>query len=125
MNRFGRQAQHAWQTLAPTAYAAIENPEQHFTELGEAAEAEWADLWPNLAGPDVPDESYTDKIGRLNNARARAEEIIRADWLTPADVDCEPDDGDEPHPLTVELMRIHHETMVEAGLRDPAIDYGI
>lgn len=83
MNRFGRIAQERWQALAPTAYAQIPDPNHHFSTLGEQAEKAWIDLADQLSGPDVPAETYFEKVGRINNARARAQEIIEADWLTP------------------------------------------
>jgi len=122
MNRFGRQAQLAWRELAPTAYAAINDAENHFTQLGEQAEQAWADLWPQLAGPDIPGESMTDKVGRLNAARLAAEEMIGADWLTPSADEQEPDDGDEPHPLAAAYVNAYTQAAVAEGLRDPALD---
>jgi hypothetical protein len=83
MNRFGRRAQELWQSLAPAAYSQIEDPNRHFSTLGEQAETAWIDLSDELAGPDSPGETYFEKVGRLNNARKRAEEVIQEDWLTP------------------------------------------
>lgn len=97
MNRFGRLAQDRWQGMAPTAYAQIDDPNRHFSTLGEQAEAAWIELSDDLAGPDVPGETYLEKVGRLNNARKRAEEVIQADWLTPPlqDQESEPDQLDQ------------------------------
>lgn len=91
MNRFGRLAQDRWRELAPAAYATIDDPNRHFSTLGEQAELAWIELSDELAGPDVPGETYLEKIGRLNNARKRAEEVIQADWLTPSPQDQEPE----------------------------------
>ena len=95
MNRFGRLAQDRWMKMAPATYAQISDTNRHFSTLGEEAEAAWIELSDELAGPDVPGESYLEKVGRLNNARKRAEEVIQADWLTPRAQDQEP----EPDPL--------------------------
>ena len=89
MNNFGRLAQDRWKQLAPAAYAKISDPNRHFSTLGEQAEAAWIELSDEFAGPDVPGETYLEKIGRLNNARKRAEEVIQADWLTPLPQDQE------------------------------------
>lgn len=97
MNRFGKLAQDQWKELAPAAYAMIDDPSRHFSTLGEQAEAAWIELSDELAGPDVPGETYLEKIGRLNNARKRAEEVIQADWLTPPSQqqESEPDQLDQ------------------------------
>lgn len=121
MNRFGTFAMKAWQNMAPAAYAEIEDPTGHFAALGEAAEAAWVDLWPQLAGPDVPGEATMDKVGRLNNARARAEELVRAEMLIPpAELVL---DDDQPDEFAAELLRTQHDAYVTEGLRDPSIDY--
>lgn len=100
MNRFGRWAETVWRTLAPTAYDEIPDPRAHFSALGVEAESQWGTLWPQLAGRDSPAEDFHMKVGRIENAKLRAEEIIRADLLTPPpDVqECEPGE-DEPDPL--------------------------
>ena len=123
MNRFGRQAQLAWQELAPTAYAAIERPEEHFTELGERAEQAWLDLWPQLVDPNIPVESPLGKVGQINAARTQADEIIRADWLTPSADEQEPDEGDEPSPFGAAMLAAYREAMVAERSVDPII-YG-
>ena len=102
MNRFGRLAQDRWREMAPAAYAQISDPNRHFSTLGEEAEAAWIELSDELAGPDVPGETYLEKVGRLNNARKRAEEVIQADWLTPPAQDQEP----EPDPLDQTAARM-------------------
>lgn len=97
MNRFGSLAQDRWQQLAPAAYGQISDPSRHFSTLGEQAEAAWIELSDELAGPDVPGETYLEKTGRLNNARKRAEEVIQAEWLTPPtqDQESEPEQLDQ------------------------------
>lgn len=55
----------------------------HFAEVGETAAAMVVELTAQLAGPDQPAESYLGKVGRLNAARLQAEEIVRAELLTP------------------------------------------
>lgn len=98
MNRFGRIAQARWMALAPTAYAQIPDPSSHFSTLGQQAEAAWVDVVDQLTGPDLPEETYFDKVGRINNAKMRAQELIEADWLTPPAevIEADPeDDGDQ------------------------------
>lgn len=52
-----------------------------------AALEAWRDLWPQLLDPDVTGEPTLRKLGRITNAQARAEEIVRAEFLMPAEGD--------------------------------------
>lgn len=83
MNGYGRSAQRTWQELAPMAYAEIEDPESYFAELGEQAADQVGDLTLQMQGPDLPNETYFQKVGRINAAKMQAEEIVRAELLTP------------------------------------------
>lgn len=83
MNRYGAQAMQMWQELAPTALAAIDDPNRHFSTLGEEALEQVTSLTIELSGPDVAGETYFEKIGRIENAKLRAEEMVRADLLIP------------------------------------------
>lgn len=106
MNRFGRFALEAWRTQAPSAFAALTNPEAHFAQLGEDAESAWAQLWPEMVGPDTAGEDMMHKAGRINNARLSAEEQIRADMLEPPEELIEDNDGpDEYGVLYLETRR--------------------
>ena len=100
MNRFGRFALESWRTLAPAALSQIPDPNRHFSELGEEAESQWASLWPQLLDPDSPGEDFFTKAGRVEAAKMQAEEMIRAELLTPPDELQESDEGDGPGPLT-------------------------
>lgn len=42
-------------------------------------------LTRQLAGPDLPGESYMEKVGRLNSAKSQATEIVLADLPVPVD----------------------------------------
>lgn len=92
MNKYGTQAMRMWQQLAPTALAAMDDPNRHFSMLGEEAAGQVVDLTIQLAGPDVPGETYFEKVGRLENAKLRAEEIIREELLVPPQEIHEQDD---------------------------------
>lgn len=83
MNKYGQYALTMWQRLAPTALAGIDDPSRHFSMLGEEALEQVTTLTVQLQGPDVPGETYFAKIGRIENAKLRAEEIVRADLLMP------------------------------------------
>ncbi len=99
MNRFGRFALEAWSTLAPTALSQIPDPQTHFSALGEQAFSAWADLWPQLVEPDVPGEDTFAKVGRIEAAKMQAEEMIRVEWLTPAEDQQDDDPGEIPDPM--------------------------
>ena len=83
MNTYGKFAQEAWKTTAPAEYALIPDPEAWFEQLGEEASIRVEDLTTALAGPDPVGESFLEKWGRLNAAKMQAEEIVRAEMLTP------------------------------------------
>ena len=75
MNRYGLRAKAHWEQFRPSAYAQLEDPGMYFTEMGEDIAGMVADLIPQLAGKDVPGESYLEKVARLNSAKSQAEEI--------------------------------------------------
>lgn len=83
MNKYGRMAMRHWAEHAPTRYRAIEDPETFFAHLGDQASEQILNLEAQLAGPDPADETYLGKVGRLNEARRRAEEIVLTDlvWI--------------------------------------------
>lgn len=115
MNTYGKRAQQAWQQLAPSAYAQIPDPNQHFSTLGREAQNQIADLTTQLAGPDEPGESFEHKVGRLNSAKMRAEEIVAADLLIPPREEWDPtnDPGDEPDEYGQAMMRALEERLYE------------
>ncbi|MFF2347558.1 TnpV protein [Pseudarthrobacter sp. NPDC058119] len=96
MNKYGRQAQEAWKAASPTRYSQIQNPEEFFTSLGEQAQEQVDELLPKLAGPDPKDETYFEKVGRLNAAKSQAEEIVRYDLLSPPETEDEEDEKVNP-----------------------------
>ncbi len=81
MNQYGAQAQKHWQQWLPDRYRTITTPEPFFTELGETAANLIAELQFQLSGPDIPGESYLEKVGRLNAAKMQAEEIVLAEQV--------------------------------------------
>lgn len=83
MNQYGKQAQRHWQKWFPDRYRAITDPELFFTELGQSAATRITELQTELAGPDLPGESYLQKVGRLNSAKMQAEEIVLTEEVFP------------------------------------------
>lgn len=95
MNEYGVMAQRHWQRWLPQRYAAIENPDDFFAELGEEVAAEIADQWARmrLEAGNPPGEDFMDGVGRLNALRKQAEEIVLHDRvLLPPEPGAE-DDG--------------------------------
>ena len=115
MNEYGKRAQRAWQQLAPSAYALIPNPSLHFSTLGQTAADQVVDLTTQLVGPDVPGEGFAQKVGRLNAAKMRAEEIVAADLLIPPRDEWDPtnDPGDEPDEYGLAMMRVLEQQQYE------------
>lgn len=99
MNRFGRLAMDHWRQVDPTRLEALEDPTDFFSALGQQVEDRVQELQSHLAGPDAPDETYLQKVGRLNAARAQAEEMALAElvWLQPATQPDPPSAIDEYH----------------------------
>ncbi len=85
MNRYGVRAQEYWQTFLPAEYAMIEDPETHFTQVGERMGADITRLALAIQGDDPIDEGYLEKLGRLNMARLQAEEQVIRETFPPSD----------------------------------------
>jgi len=118
MNKYGKFAMEAWRTIAPAEYNRLGNPTKFFTQLGEEAAIQVANLEIEIAGPDTPGESYLQKVGRLNAARSQAEEIVRVETLTPHP---EPREEPELDPITElqhELHAINRDLNEELSILD-------
>lgn len=88
MNRYGRQALQHWQTHLPNRFAQIENPQQHFTALGNEVQDEIEALAAELAAQEGPAGTYLDQVGRLNRIQDQAAEQILAERvLLPPEAD--------------------------------------
>ncbi len=93
MNRYGEMARRHWARWLPGRYAAIEDPEAFFSDLGHEAGERLSALACELAGDDQPGEGYLGKAGRLGEARHRAEQIVLAEMIL-----LEPEPGTEEGP---------------------------
>src|SRR5687767_6027046 len=97
MNHYGSQAMQHWRRWLPARYAAIPNPTEFFEDLGRQVQTQIAELSTQLAGQDPPGEGYLDKVGRLNMARTRAEEIVLRELvLLPPEPTPDTDDSEDP-----------------------------
>ena len=76
MNRYGAMAERHWRRWLPGRVAAMVDPVGFFSRLGREVEAQIEELAAELAGDDPPGEGYLEKLGRLNMAWLRAEEVV-------------------------------------------------
>jgi hypothetical protein len=93
MNRYGLMARRHWERWLPTRYAAIEDPDSFFADLGKQVAGRIDHLAMDLAGDDQPGEGYLGKAGRLGQARHQAEEIVLTEMVL---LDPEPEAEDDP-----------------------------
>lgn len=97
MNKYAAMAERHWRRWLPSRVAAMDDPASFFESLGEEAAERIEDLTMDLAGDDPPGESYMEKVGRLNMARLRAEEMVLPETvLLPPEPGMEEDDPDQP-----------------------------
>jgi hypothetical protein len=96
MNRYGLIAQRHWARWLPRQYAAINDPGQLFTTLGEEVARQIDDLTDELIGEIRQSESYLAHVGRLFAARAIAEELILPQRVLPDAELAADDDQDVP-----------------------------
>ncbi len=76
MNRYGLMAREHWERWLPVRYAAIEDPDSFFSDMGNRVAERIDQLARQIAGDDQPGEGYLGKAGRLGQARQQAEEIV-------------------------------------------------
>ena len=81
MNQLGSTAKNYYRDYLPGQYASISDPQEFFSQLGQRLEQDVTSLALALAGPDVPEETYLQKVGRLNMARSQATEQVLAEQV--------------------------------------------
>ncbi|MGO1407971.1 MAG: hypothetical protein ACTHV2_06195 [Brachybacterium sp.] len=84
MTHYQTLARHHWTQYAPSRVAALPNPDEFFQTLGQEVHQQVTALTAELAGQDLPEETYLTKVGRLNAARLQAEELVLQElvWIT-------------------------------------------
>lgn len=85
MNKYGTLALAHWQRWMPTRLQTLPDPTAYFSQLGMQIQAEVTDLAWELAGPDLPAETYLKKAARLMTARRLAEEVVMANLVWTGD----------------------------------------
>lgn len=83
MNHYGAQMMRHWKAERPQEYREIGDPEEHFTQLGEAIAVEVEGRARALAGTAPRQEGYLAGLQRLNTARLQAEGEVVRDYLLP------------------------------------------
>lgn len=83
MNHYGKLAMRHWEQHAPSRVQAMTNSEAFSTDLGVQVETQVVELTQSLEGTPAEGESYQQAVGRLTNARMRAEEAVLAElvWI--------------------------------------------
>lgn len=116
MNSYGQRAMNHWRQWFPGQIEQMSDPQEYFTRLGQEMEARVQELQDQLAGPDSPQETYLAKVGRLNAAKAQAEELVMAEYL-PAPHEPEEEDLEQEDPvgLVMELQHLRQQARDEMG----------
>jgi hypothetical protein len=107
MNQLGSAARNYYRDYLPGQYASISDPEEFFTQLGQRLDLDVSSLASALAGPDLPEETYLQKVGRLNMARSQAAEQVLAEQvysLAPEYDEVDQTDLSEATQIQLELM---------------------
>lgn len=113
MNSYGTRAMAYWRDHRPLAMGQIEDPTEFFSTLGRQIQAQVDELRTQMEGRDTPGEGYLDKVGRLNAARALAEEMVMAELVYSQPPEAEEDDGDEVDPIGQAMAAAHLADLAE------------
>lgn len=124
MNKYALIAQDHWQKHAPSRYAALEDPETFFEELGESAAVQIEQVAAALERQLPKDLPYLERVGQMQAIRLQAEEAVLSDlvYSTPSEsttlvAELEEMLGDLPDPnailVTIEQLREAAELQAE------------
>lgn len=81
MNRYGLTAQEHWARHAPSRYAAIEDPQEFFTDLGEQVAALVATMSEHLEQVLPRDLPYLEQVAALRAVQKQAEDAALAELV--------------------------------------------
>lgn len=106
MGRIATLAEEHYKRFLPKTYQGLTDREDFFRNLETEADQQIDDLTDRLAGPDLPDETFEDRAGRMKNARARAEELVMRETvlLDPATVETERDPKETDYPPSTDPL---------------------
>lgn len=123
MNKYARIAQDYWRSHAPTRYAALEDPEGYFTELGDSAAFQIDQMARELEARLPADLPYLERVAQLRAVKQQAEETVLTDLVysippEPASLAAELDEllGELPSAaaITVWIEKIQQDAADEA-----------
>jgi hypothetical protein len=97
VNHYGAIAQRHWTRFLPSRTAALPNPQAFFTLLGQEVAQQVSDLAESLAGPAPAEETYLERVGRLEAARRQAQEKILTELVYLTAEAGSPEDEDSQH----------------------------
>lgn len=75
MNLYGLRAKEYWQKADRLRYEELEDPETFFSDLGDQVGARVESIWAAMSRDAPRDETFFEKVGRLNAIKKQAEEI--------------------------------------------------
>lgn len=84
MNKYAAMLRQQWEIADPSYVQSLEDPTEHFAQMGEQVQNEILELLPTLEGTDPAGETYLQKVGRLNAARLQAEEVVLTEYQPPS-----------------------------------------
>lgn len=99
MNEFGVMAEQHWRKFLPSQTAKLGDPTRFFTNLGQEVADEIETLMAELAGDPPEQETYLERVGRLEAARRQArEKVLTERVLLPAEPGSPMDEEPPPSP---------------------------
>jgi hypothetical protein len=81
MNQLGQTAQAYYRDYLPSQFENIPDPSGYFHQWGEQLQEAVTTAAFEIAGPDPAQETYLEKVGRLNAATMQARELILNEQL--------------------------------------------
>lgn len=98
MGRLATLAEEHYKQHLPKTYQGLTDPATFFRNLETEAESQIDDLTDRIAGADLPTEDFSQRAGRLRQARLSAEEIVMRETvlIDPATVETETQETDYP-----------------------------
>ena len=114
MSRFVTLARGWWAQERPAELSSMNDPESFFSTLASQIEARILDLSAELAGADPAGETYLAKVGRLNAARAQAQEMALDELVY--SIGPEEDLEEEASPIGQAILEAHR--VVSEGLAE-------
>lgn len=83
MNEYGQRALDHDRTYHPERFAAIPDPEAHYSAVGERAQTAVTDLRDEILGPQRTEETLDQYRSRSHQSLRQAEELVLHELLTP------------------------------------------